>query len=152
MMSRVFPLSLRLAVVLALAAALAPVAVGAETVVEARQRLMVSMIKATKVPRAMVAGETAFDVGAVDEAVKQVLEATALMPKLFPDGSAGGPSAALPAIFQNRADFEGRLLDLEKASVQLAFAARQGKDEMAYAFHEYEAVCEGCHAKYRRPD
>lgn len=123
-----------------------------ETIVEARQRLMVSVVRATKVPRAIVQGEAEFDAAAVNEAVKQVLEATSVMPRLFPDGSIDATSTALPAIFSNRVDFEARFLDLEKAAVMLAFAAQKGPDELAFAFEEYQATCDSCHAKYRKPE
>lgn len=146
---------LNILLVLALLAPIGTTFTGAargETVVEARQRLMVSIVRATKVPRAMVAGEAPFDEAAVKAAVKQVLEATAVMPRLFPDGSLDATSTALPAIFENRADFEIRLLELEKAAVALAFAAKQGPEDFKFAFSEYEASCDSCHAKYRKPE
>lgn len=124
----------------------------AETIIEARQRLMVSMVRATKIPRAMVQGEADFDAEAVKEAVKQVLEASSVMPKLFPDGSVDPSSTALPTIFENRVDFEARIIELEKSAVALAFAAQSGPDELAFAFGEYEATCDSCHQKYRKPE
>lgn len=150
-MSRCLNVLLVLAVLAPIGTAIAGAARG-ETVLEARQRLMVSIVRATKVPRAMAAGEAPFDEAAVKAAVKQVLEATAVMSGLFPDGSVDSASAALPAIFENRADFEIRLVELEKAAVALAFAAKQGPEDFKFAFSEYEATCDSCHAKYRKPE
>lgn len=142
---------------LGLAVALATVSltggpVGSETIVEARQRLMVSIVRATKIPRAMAKGEAALDEAAVKEAVKQVLEATSVLPRLFPNGSIDATSAALPGIFENRADFEARFLELEKTAVMLALAAKSGGDSFTFAFDEYQATCDGCHAAYRKPE
>lgn len=123
-----------------------------ETVVEARQRLMVSVVRATKIPRAMAQEEADLDPKAVNEAVKQVLEATSVLPRLFPDGSIDSTSKALPTISSDRVDFEARFLELEKAAVMLALAAQQGSDEFAFAFGEYQATCDSCHAKYRKPE
>ena len=132
--------------------ALAAVASHAADVVETRQRLMVSMIGATKVVRAMVQGSSPFDAAKVEESVARVIEAGSVLPTLFPEGSITPASAAMPSLLTNRADFDARFLELEKAAVALAFAAQSGPDEMAYAFGDYTRVCDGCHETYRKPD
>ena len=126
--------------------------VAAADVVETRQRLMVSMIGATKIVRAMVRGETPFDPAQVQESAVRVLEASKVLPTLFPDGSITPASATLPVALTNRADFNARFLDLEKFTVGLVFAAQQGPEELASAFGEYSEVCDSCHEAYRKPD
>ncbi len=138
-----------LAVALLVPSAAAP---RAEDVVETRQRLMVSMIGATKVVRAMVQGSSELDALKVKDAVGRVLEANSVLPALFPEGSITSVSAAKASILTNRADFNARFLELEKASVALAFAAQSGPDEVAYAFGDYTRVCDGCHETYRKAD
>lgn len=144
--ARVFALALFLPFLTSIAEAGA-----ADSPIETRRRLMVEMIQATKIPRAMVRGEAPFDAGAVKNATRRVLEATAALPRLFPDGTSEG-SAALPALFENRADFEARFLELEQAAITMALAARKGPGELAFAFGEYQAVCDGCHERYRKPE
>lgn len=145
---------LALVALLASAAAAGP----AETVsadaspVETRQRLMVSMIRATKVPRAMVRGDRDFDAEAIDAAMTQVIEAGRQMPDLFADPGAAGPTATLPAAWDNPAEFTAAFATLEREALGLADAARQGPEAMALAYQRYEAVCDGCHMRYRKDE
>ncbi|ODN71798.1 c-type cytochrome [Methylobrevis pamukkalensis] len=120
-------------------------------VVAERQQLMVRLIKATKVPRAMVKGERDHDPAAVRAAMAEVITAAAALPGLFPEGSGEG-SHALPTVWDTRADFDARLAQIEPHAAALAFAADAGPDALASAFAEYIAVCDGCHAVYRKPE
>ncbi|WP_413205738.1 c-type cytochrome [Rhodospirillum sp. A1_3_36] len=123
----------------------------ADTVVETRQKLMVELIKATKIPRAMVQQGAPFDGAAVRAAVDRVLAVTPQLPSLFPDGSTTG-SATRPALFENRADFEARLGALETAARAMAEAAGQGAEALPSAYGAYAAVCDSCHEVYRMPE
>lgn len=117
--------------------------------VEARQRLMVSVVRATKIPREMAQGKTEIDAAAVRAAMLPVIEAAAVLPGLFPESSSGLKSGALPAVWREPEAFRAGFTELEQAAVQLVFAAEQGGDAFAFAFDAYAATCDSCHAKYR---
>jgi cytochrome c556 len=123
----------------------------ADSVVETRQKLMVELIKATKIPRAMVQEGAPFDGEAVRAAVERVLFVTPQLPSLFPEGSTTG-SAARPALFQNRVDFEARLDALETAARAMAEASGQGAEALPSAYRAFAAVCDSCHEVYRIPE
>jgi cytochrome c556 len=75
------------------------------------------------------------------------------LPGLFPAGSDGGTTKALPTVWSDRAGFEkaaatlateaGKLADLAKAGDQPGFATQWGVVRNA---------CSACHDKYRAPD
>jgi len=75
------------------------------------------------------------------------------LPGLFPAGSDGGTTKALPTIWSDRAGFEkaaatlgteaGKLADLAKAGDQPGFAAQ---------WVVVRNACSACHDKYRVPD
>ncbi|MBH0237887.1 c-type cytochrome [Methylobrevis albus] len=117
--------------------------------VEARQRLMVSVVRATRIPREMAQGKTEIDAAAVRAAMLPVIEAAAVLPGLFPDSSSGMKSGALPAVWREPEAFRAGFTALEQAAVQLVFAAEQGGDAFAFAFDAYAATCDSCHARYR---
>ncbi|MCW1843056.1 c-type cytochrome [Prosthecomicrobium hirschii] len=138
--------------VAALALTLVSTGTRGETLVEARQRLMVAVVKATKVMREMAQGKAKLDPDLVKDSVRTVSEATAVLPNLFPEGSQAETSAALPALWQNKEDFDARLDEMNRSAILLVFAARQGDGAFRYAFDQYQQVCQGCHAKYRKPE
>jgi cytochrome c556 len=75
------------------------------------------------------------------------------LPGLFPAGSDGGTTKALPTVWSDRAGFEaaaarlaaeaGKLADLAKAGDQPGFAAQWGV---------VRGACSACHDKYRVAD
>ncbi len=134
------------------ALAAAPPSVGAEepaSQVETRQRLMVSLIRAAKVPRAMVAGERPHDPAAVREAMAQVIEATRVLPMLFGD-DAGAASATRASAASHRDDFLAGFPALEREAVAMVFAAEKGPEALAFAYDEFIHVCDSCHESFRQ--
>lgn len=75
----------------------------------------------------------------------------AAIPGLFPAGSSG-ESRARPEIWQNRADFERKALDLQQAAEELSRRGAAG-DAAGYAEQArvVQAACNACHALYREP-
>ncbi len=73
------------------------------------------------------------------------------IPAAFPEGSdKGQDTAALPAIWSDRAGFEKASTALEVAAGKLAEAAKAGdKAAFAEAFKATGAACGGCHKAYR---
>jgi cytochrome c556 len=71
------------------------------------------------------------------------------MPALFPETSkTGGETAALPKVWETKADFDARFVKFAKDA---ADAASTIKDEATFkaAFPEVGKNCGGCHESYR---
>jgi cytochrome c556 len=68
---------------------------------------------------------------------------------LFPDNSKMGDTAALPAIWEKKADFDAKLA---KFGADAKDAAAKVKDEASFkaAFPEVQKNCGGCHNLYRK--
>lgn len=72
------------------------------------------------------------------------------LPSLFPEGSTGADSKALPVIWQNWEDFRGRF-DEDARHAQKALEAAKAGDSATYAA-ELQSIaqsCRGCHQMYR---
>ncbi len=75
------------------------------------------------------------------------------IPSWFPPGSDQGETRALPAIWQNFADFEAKARNAHQLALALVAAAKSG-DQLAtaQAFGKLgQEGCGGCHQPYRRP-
>lgn len=71
---------------------------------------------------------------------------------VFPEGTAGPGSRALPAIWQDRADFMNKVTAIQTATADLVTASRSGDTErMGAALQAVQGTCAGCHNTYRGP-
>src|SRR5438132_8484690 len=137
-------------VLAAAAVALAVTAVAAQSdPIAARKALMKSNGDQAKVGAAMAKGEAPFDLTKAQAIFATFGDAATKAPALFPDNSkTGGDTAALPTIWENKADFEARLAKFGNDSKA---AQTEVKDVDAF-----KAVwsgllrnnCSGCHEKY----
>ena len=101
--------------------------------------------------------QSLFDIlrGKVDHADHLSVHADALAslaeitPTLFPPGSGGDDTDALPAIWEDPEDFAERLDAFKKAGAGLRAAAESGGNVMAAA-QQLGQACKGCHDNYRR--
>ena len=98
----------------------------------------------------MFKGNAKFDLAKVQAAIKTIQEKAAIIPKLFPDDTkSGGDTEALPAIWDNKADFEERFKKLADAAKT---AETTITDETTFKT-EWPVLggnCSGCHKKYRK--
>jgi cytochrome c556 len=71
---------------------------------------------------------------------------------LFPDGSEGPDSRALPSVWTSKADFQARATAFGDASERLAGLAKAG-DTAGFAAQArvVSSSCDGCHSLYRAP-
>lgn len=70
---------------------------------------------------------------------------------LFPVGSDAGDTEALPLIWQEQAEFNKLVADLEKSGAELRDAVAAGdKAATAKAFKAVGESCKGCHDRYRK--
>ena len=94
-------------------------------------------------------GETPFKLETVQAALKTIQDASKAMPNLFPDNTkTGGDTAALPKVWETKADFNTRW---EKMGKDAAAASAKIVDEASFktAYNEVTGNCGGCHEAYR---
>src|ERR1700747_2216963 len=97
-------------VLAAAAVALAVTAVAAQSdPIAARKALMKANGDQAKVGAAMAKGGAPFDASKVQTIFATFIDSSDKAPALFPDNSkTGGDTAALPAIWESKADFDAR--------------------------------------------
>src|ERR1700712_3684669 len=74
----------------------------------ARKAIMKANGDSSKLAREMIDGKTPFDLAEAQKIFVTFEDAAAKMPALFPDNSKGGDTAALPAVWENKADFDAK--------------------------------------------
>ncbi len=133
--------------ILALSATCAAAMSGADAIKE-RRALMKENGEVTKPIVPILKGEAPFDLAAVQKALKTYINAAEKMPALFPSDSKTGDTHALPAIWEDTADFDARF---KKLGVDAAAALAQVKDEGSFkaVMPNFYKNCGGCHEKYR---
>ena len=116
--------------------------------IAARKALMKANGQAAGVGTKMVKGEEPF---ALDKAKKvfATYQDVAKAHALFPETSKTGDTAALPAVWENKADFEAKLTKLANEA-KAAEAATRDLDMFKAQFAEVQKNCGGCHQTYRK--
>ena len=89
-----------------------------------------------------------FDLAAVKAALQNYGEAAAKAPALFPDDSKTGDTNALPAIWDNKSDFNARF---QKLASDVDAASKAIVDEASFKATMPGVLknCGGCHETYR---
>jgi cytochrome c556 len=114
-----------------------------------RRALMKSDGMAAKKMFDMAKGQAPFDLATVQASLKALAEGADKSPALFPDDSqTGGGTAALPAIWQNKADFNARFAKFAKdvAAAQAGIVDEATFKKFAPAVFQN---CGGCHELYK---
>ena len=97
----------------------------------------------------MSKGKIPFDLATVKESLKTLNEGATKSAALFPDNSkTGGGTAALPAIWQNKADFDARFVKFAK-DVQAAQAGVVDEATFKQFAPKVFENCGGCHELYK---
>ena len=120
-------------------------------VIAQRRALMKSNGDAAKTLGGMLKGAP-FDLAAAQASLKTFADVAAKMPALFPENSkTGGGTAALPAIWENKSDFDARFAAFAKDA---AAAQAAVTDEASFKANVPKVFqnCGGCHEKYRAKD
>ncbi|MBV9428699.1 MAG: cytochrome c [Bradyrhizobiaceae bacterium] len=138
-------------VLAAAAVALAITAVAAQSdPIAARRALMKKNGDEAKIVTAMVKGEAPFDATKAQTAFATFADSAAKAPALFPDNSkTGGDTAALPAIWENKADFDARLAKFGAAAKEAEGKVKDLDGLKATWGGFAKDNCGGCHEKYR---
>lgn len=131
-------------------AGLAPAIAQSDSPQVERHELMEDIGDAAKVMGDMAKGTVPFDSVEVQEALTIVIDNAKVFPTLFPEGSeTGNDTRALPAIWENKADFEEKANDLVVAAEAARGAADNGLDSFRAAFGKIGETCRACHTDYR---
>jgi len=121
------------------------------SIIKERKKHYEVMGKSVKEPTAMYKGEEEFDLAKVQAALKVIQEKAAILPKLFPDDAkTGAETEALPIIWEEKADFEGRFPKLADAA-KAAESAITDEETFPDAWKDVMGNCGGCHKKFRKP-
>jgi cytochrome c556 len=97
----------------------------------------------------MAKGSAPFDLSVAQASLKTLATGAEKTQLLFPDDSkTGGGTAALPAIWENKADFNARFAKFGK---DVAEAMAQTKDEASFKAVAPKVFenCSGCHERYK---
>jgi len=117
--------------------------------IAARKEAMKAVGQQTGLGARMARGQAPFDLAQARAIFASYEQASAAYGNLFPEGSqTGGDTAALPAIWSNRADFNARIAkwgaDARTEGAKVADLAT-----FQAAFGEETKNCGGCHETYR---
>jgi len=142
---------LRFAVLVSAASAtLALAHEGATGVVKERMDLMERQKDDMKIIGKMAKGEAPFDAAKAAEAASDIGLTSQKIPDLFPEGSTGGKSEALPAIWEKWDRFTANAEDLESAADALVSALDDSDNQdWKAAFKKVGEACKSCHEDFR---
>lgn len=120
-----------------------------------RKGIMQSNAASIGVVNNMLAAGATYDATAAMAALTTIAGNMVRFPMLFPEGTAQGEAAvatrALPAIWQNMADFQAKAAELSAAAATAANAAADGPQALQAALAAVTPVCGACHSAYRGP-
>ena len=136
------------AVAIALACGVGAVLADTDPIAE-RRALMKHDGEAAKTLFGMSKGKIPFDLATVKDSMKTLDDGATKSAALFPDTSkTGGGTAALPAIWQNKADFDARFAKFAKdvAAAQAGIVDEASFKKLAPAVFQN---CGGCHELYK---
>ncbi|MCW5700269.1 MAG: cytochrome c [Rhodospirillales bacterium] len=84
--------------------------------------------------------------------VRAIEDISKITPKLFPEGSGGGKTEALPVIWEKPEDFKKAMMAFQEAAANLAKAAETDPDGVPAALGALAKTCKGCHDTFRKED
>ena len=122
--------------------------VAADDPIVARKALMKANGGATKTAVGMLKGAAPFKLEDVQAALNSYIEAADKAPALFPPGSDQGKTAALPAIWTKKSDFDARFAKFG-ADSKAALAAIKDEASFKANFPPVLKNCGDCHELYR---
>ncbi|WP_457090742.1 c-type cytochrome [Microvirga sp. P5_D2] len=116
-----------------------------------RQNLMKSNQEQVRLLTGMARGQAPFDAARAQAAFQTIERNAEQIPALFPAGSHQGKTAALPVIWERKADFDAHAAKLAQA----AKAAQTRVTDQAGLQAVIQPVgqsCGGCHETYRKKE
>lgn len=125
---------------------------GGSAAIAERKAAMKAIGGANKALTDIAKGDVPFDAAKVAAAYKTMEDSFAKSKTSFPDDSkSGGDTAALPAVWEKKADFMAKF-DKAIADVKKTAAAAKDLDGLKANHGEFaKGTCGGCHKDYRQP-
>jgi cytochrome c556 len=117
--------------------------------IAARKALMKANADQSRIGTEMIEGKRPFDLDAARRIFATFAETGEKAPALFPESSKSGDTRAVPAIWENKADFDAKLAKLASES-KAAAAATTNLDTFKAQISEVRKSCDSCHQTYRR--
>jgi cytochrome c556 len=118
--------------------------------IAARKAVMKENGNQSRIAREMVEGKQPFNLDAAKKVFATFGGTADKVKNLFPDNSkTGGETAALPAIWENKADFEAKLAKFS-ADAKAAEGKVTDLDSFKAQLGEVGKNCGGCHNNYRK--
>jgi cytochrome c556 len=130
--------------------ALGVTAVAAQDTIADRKALMKQQGAQTAQGAKFMKGEEPFDLAKVKNIFAVLASTAEKIPALFPDSSKTGDTAALPAIWEKKDDFNAIAAKLA-ADAKAAQASVTDEASFKAAFPVVTKNCGGCHQPYRKP-
>jgi cytochrome c556 len=116
-----------------------------------RQNLMKNNQEQMRTLTGMVRGQAPFNAATAQAAFQQLEQNASRIPPLFPAGSTQGKTAALPTIWERKADFDAHAAKLQQ-DAKAAQTAITDQASLQAALQRVGQNCGGCHETYRRKD
>ncbi|MCW8885251.1 MAG: cytochrome c [Motiliproteus sp.] len=125
---------------------------GAKGIVKERMDSMKEMGDAMKVMGDMVKGKLDFEQSAFHQGAKTVSKHSPQIPKLFPEGSGGGVSEALPKLWLEWDQFKSLADHTTEEAQKLGELSGNGANRRALTkqFINLGKSCKSCHTDYRK--
>jgi cytochrome c556 len=117
--------------------------------IAARKAVMKENSAQSRIAREMIEGKQPFDLAKAKKVLASFAGVHDKAMNLWPDTSKAGDTASLPAIWENKADFDARLAKLS-ADAKVAEAKVTDADSFKAAIGEIGKECGGCHNTYRK--
>ena len=118
--------------------------------IAARKAIMKENGAQSRIAREMIEGKQPFDLAKAHKVLTTFADVHTKAKPLFPDSSkTGGETEALPAIWENKADFEAKLAKFS-ADAKEADATVKDLDSFKAAIANVGKNCGGCHNTYRK--
>jgi cytochrome c556 len=118
--------------------------------IAARKALMKTNGDQNRIGTEMIDGKRPFDLNAAKGIFTTFADSGEKAKALFPDNSkTGGDTASLPAVWENKADFDAKLTKCSNES-KAAAAATTNLDTFKAQIAEVRKNCGGCHTPYRK--
>ncbi len=128
----------------------ATAALAQANVIEQRQNLMKQNGATLRPVGGMLRGQVPFDLAQVQAALQNYVMVGQQFPTLFPDDSkTGGNTRALPAIWENKADFTAHSMKFAQ-DAQAALTTVRDEATFKSELRKVLQNCDACHDKYRR--
>lgn len=117
--------------------------------IAARKALMKANGDQNKVATEMLEGKRPFNLEDAKKVFVVFVEAGEKAPALFPESSKAGDTAALPPVWENKADFDAKLAKFAREAKAAADSTKD-LDTFKAQITEVRKNCGGCHQTYRK--